>query len=57
MWLLSQGLDHRPNRTAAQDLAERAQWSNILAGVKVRGPPPCNTAKTDSDGVMVKDFD
>lgn len=56
MWFLDEGPDGWANGAAAQDLAEGAQRSSFLAGIKVRSAPACNPAKTYRDGVIVKDL-
>jgi hypothetical protein len=53
---LNEGLDYWADETAANDLAEGAQWRHVLACVQVRSPPECNTAKTCDNGMVVENF-
>jgi hypothetical protein len=51
-----EGLGRGTNRVTANDLAERAEQADILAGMQVRSPLAPITANTRRSLVVVKNF-
>jgi hypothetical protein len=56
MRLPGEGLGRGSNRAAANDLAERAERADILAGMQVRSPLARITPNTCRSLVVVKNF-
>ncbi len=54
--LLNRRLDGGTNRTATNDLAKGAEWSEFLAGVQVSSTMVLNLADSCGFGMVVKDF-
>ena len=54
--LLDKRLDRGANRTATNNLAEGAEWSEILSGVQVGSTMVLNLADPGHLGMVVKDF-